>query len=162
MAFSDEKSIDVINGREHTISKWKVSGNVIDRQRPRMEAHPTNDDILYITYSDDSSNTGSRIFKLTMNSTRDGGTYEHVGEYKCPWPTLSSTRLVMYSYNYAADNPHSMFQSKRSRITSNLEIQDLNTFGLHHLNLFECVCEEPCRMHLPFSQYAIAVRGSML
>ena len=46
-----------------------------------MEAHPTNDDILYITYSDDSSNTGSRIFKLTMNSTRDVRTYEHVGEY---------------------------------------------------------------------------------
>ena len=81
MAFSGKKSIDVINGREHTISKWKVSGNFIDNQKPRMEAHPTNDDILYITYSADSSNTGSRIFKLTMNSTRDGGTYEHVGEY---------------------------------------------------------------------------------
>ncbi len=108
VAFSDEKSIDVINGREHTISKWKVSGNFIDREIPRMEAHPTNDDILYITYSDSNditvSNTGSRIFKLTMNSTRDGGTYEHVGEYSISQQSNAGKIFVAQPRGITIDN----------------------------------------------------------
>ena len=67
--FAGQISTNAINGMTMNISRWRAWS-------AGMEAHPTDDDILYLT---DSDWGGSHIFKLTMGV--GNVRYEHVGEY---------------------------------------------------------------------------------